>query len=394
MKKHASLSPNPSRLVLTGVPRVNFYEGGPRCPEDIILPSCLRAILEYLVETDYGCKHCLIQNPNCKIFCTYAFLVGVTGAAAYFSWKEGWQEDNPAIFYMSADPSAPESHAFAALGYACEWITKAEGSQEPTDRERFLQPILDSLHKGMPILAYGVIGPPESCLITGYDEGGEVLIGWNFFQNNPLFGQGLEFEPEGQFRKRDWLKDTLCLLIIGEKQDKPPFKEVYRQALQWMLQVTRTPLVRPEPEAPEWYRQRHNGLAAYAAWARHLLRDEDFSTNDEAILLQRHSVHESAVGAIAEARWYGSQFLIEAANPDFSHYGMAENLYHAAACYAGEHELMWKLWDLAGGNGNPAAFQKLADPAIRRQMVPVILAAQDKDDQAAHYIEQALTKWR
>jgi len=34
--------------VLEGVPRVHFYEGGKRCPEDITFPSCLRAILEYL----------------------------------------------------------------------------------------------------------------------------------------------------------------------------------------------------------------------------------------------------------------------------------------------------------------------------------------------------------
>lgn len=30
------------RLVLEGVPRIHFYEGGPRCPEDIIFhPSCV-----------------------------------------------------------------------------------------------------------------------------------------------------------------------------------------------------------------------------------------------------------------------------------------------------------------------------------------------------------------
>jgi hypothetical protein len=40
-----SISANlPDRMVLENVPRVNFYEGGPRCPEDICLPSILRAI--------------------------------------------------------------------------------------------------------------------------------------------------------------------------------------------------------------------------------------------------------------------------------------------------------------------------------------------------------------
>ena len=83
MTMASSSAPYPDRKVLEGVPRVNFYEGGKRCPEDIILPSVMRAILEYLGEEDYGCKHCLAQNPDCKILCTYAHLVGVSGAASF-----------------------------------------------------------------------------------------------------------------------------------------------------------------------------------------------------------------------------------------------------------------------------------------------------------------------
>ena len=93
---------------------------------------------------------------------------------------------------------------------------------------------------------------------------------------------------------------------------------------------------------------------------------------------------------VAEGRWYGAQFLIGAL--DHVHYHLAEDLLHAAACYAAEHDLMWKVWDLAGGYGNPDAYLKLADPAVRRQMVPIILQARDKDAEAANYIEQALAK--
>jgi hypothetical protein len=392
MTHHTKLTNKSIRLVLEDVPRVHFYEGGPRCPEDIILPSSMRAILEFLGEKDYGCKHCLTQNPDCKIFCTYAFLVGVTGAASFLSWKEGWHGDNVAIFYMSDDPGAPERHAFEAIGYGYESLEKRPGRDNAS---LFRQRIIESIQKGIPVLAYGVIGPPEPCIITGYDENGDILIGWNFFQKDPQFGAGLEFEPSGYFRKRAWFKDTHSLLIIGDKPEKPPLKEVYREALKWALQVARTPMVKPDPTAPEWYQNRHNGLAAYTAWAEHLLRDEDFPAGNEAVLRQRYEVHESAVGTVAEARWYGSQFLIEAANPDFHPpLSLAENIYHAAACYAGEHDLMWKLWHLAGGIGNPEAYRKLADPAIRRQMVPIILQARDKDAEAAKYIELTLADWK
>ena len=146
----------PDRVVLEGVPRVHFYEGGKRCPEDIALPSVMRAILEYLGESDYGCKHCLSQKRDCKVLCTYSFLVGVSGAASYLSWKEGWHGDNPAIFYMSDDAAAPESHIFRAIGYEFEGVTKEEGRD---NEALFRQRIAESLMRGMPVLAMGSSAP-------------------------------------------------------------------------------------------------------------------------------------------------------------------------------------------------------------------------------------------
>ncbi len=392
MKPRANPARSPARAVIEGVPRIQPYEGGPLCPEEIILPACLKALMAFLGEKDYGCKHRLPQNPGCRVYCAYSFMVGVTGAGSYLSWKEGWSEDNPAISYMSADPGAPEQHAFAALGYAYEIVEKLPGEG---GEELFRQKIVESILKGVPLLAYGVVGPAEPCILAGYDEGGDVVIGWNFFQTIPGFGTGLEFEPNGYFRKRDWYPETQKLLIIGEKGEKPPFKAIYREALKWAVQVSRTPKVRPGPEAPEAYRDRHNGLAAYTAWARHLLRDEDFPPSDETVLRQRHSVHQGAVSTIAHGRWYGSQFLIEAPNFDLNPpLSLAEDIYCAAGCYAAEHDLMWKIWDLEGGIGNPEAWQRLADPAIRRQIVEAISLAHEKDEQAVRHIERTLENWK
>ena len=240
------------------------------------------------------------------------------------------------------------------------------------------------------MLAFGPIGPPEAALITGYDDGGDVLVGWNFFQNIPDFNAGVEFEPSGEFRKRDWFNypPGFSFITIGDKkQERPMLKETYRRALEWMLQVARTPVT---------FGDRHNGLAAYTAWSEHLLRDEDFPAEDEAVLQQRHQVHNDAVGSVAEARWYGSQFLIgmTESGDELVHRDAIEDLYHAAALYAGEHGLMWQLWDLAGGNGNPDAWRRFADPAVRRQMVPIIRRARDNDARAAEHIERVLDRWR
>lgn len=380
---------NPTRFVLDGVPKIGFYEGGPRCPEDIPLPSVLRALTEYIDEADYGCKFCRAARPNCQINCSYAFFLGVTGAAFFLSWKDGWHPDNGAAFYLAEDAAAMEKNAFRAIGYHFDWIMP---SPDRDNQAVFLPPIVESLQRGLPVVSYGVMGPPEAGLITGYDEAGDVLLGWNFFQKLPEFTAGVTFEPAGYFRKRDWAGDTACLLIVGEKQSKPPLKETYRTALEFALQVVRTPMVRPGPHEEQWYRHRHNGLAAYTAWAEHLLRDEAFPPDDEATLCAHHAIHNDAVGYVAEARWYGGQFLIEVANPDHMPFQMAEDLYHAAALYAGEHELMWQLWDLAGGNGNPLAYRTLAEPSVRRQMAQIILEARDKDARAADHIAHALAR--
>ena len=375
----------PLRAVLEDVPRVHFYEGGKRCPEDIILPSVMRAIMEFWGEKDYGCKHCLAQNPDCKVLCTYAFLVGISGAASYLSWKEGWHADNPAIFYMSDDAQAPERHIFKAIGYEYEWVVKAQGRD---NEALFRRRIAESIQRGVPVLGYGVIGPLEPSIVAGYDEGGDVLIGWSFFQD-----ASTECEPSGCFRQRDWFGSTDCLLIIGEKVDKPSLEETCRTALQWMLEVARVPMVRPEPDAPERYRHRRNGLAAYEAWIEHLLRDGEWPAGDEAVLRAHHQIHNDAVGTVAEARWYGSVFLAQlvegfAAGPGKR--GTQAEVLHAAACYAAEHDLMWEVWELAGGIGNAEAYHYMADPAVRRAMADIVRQARTQDSQAAKQIEQAL----
>jgi hypothetical protein len=310
--------------------------------------------------------------------------VGVSGAAAYFSWKEGFHDDNPAIFYMSADAEAPERHIFDAIGYGYEWVVK---TCETGDQPRFRERIAASIRRGVPVLGYGVIGPPEASIITGYDEGGDVLMGWSFFEDGST-----EREPTGYFRKSGWFNDTQCLLVIGEKRGRPSLEETCRAALQWLLEVKRTPMVRPERGAPEWYQGRHNGLAAYDAWAAHLLSDEAWPADDEAMLRAHHHVHDDAIGTVAEARWYGAVFLaqvVEGFEAGPGKRGMQAEILHAA-CYASEHDLMWELWELAGGIGNPQGFRAMADPGVRRMMAGLVRQAREQDAQAAGHIERAL----
>jgi hypothetical protein len=369
-----------ARVVLEGVPRVNFYDGGERCPEDVPFPSCLRACLEFMGE-NLGCKHIKAEGSTWRLGCAYAYLMGTSGSAFRLSWGQGWQGDNVEIMYMSADPDAPFRRAFESVGYAHESVMKEEDrDNEAYFRSRIIESIRD---KGRPVLGFGVIGPPECCIITGYDNHGNVLIGWNFFQNFPEFDSKIEFEPSGYFRKQDWFKDTEGLIIIGEKQEKPSLNEIYRDALKWALEVVRTPMP---------WKNRYNGLAAYAAWADALMCDDEFIADDMAVLRERHMVHDDAVGTVAEGRWYGALFLMRIAEHIPA---MSVELLEAASCYAAEHDLMWQIWNLVGGIGrSDEHVKKLAEPDVRRQIVPIIFRARDKDAEAADHIERALAKWK
>jgi hypothetical protein len=326
-----ALSPlrvEPTRVVLEGVPRVAFQAEPGRDAETNPFPSCLRACLEYLGD-DLGYREFTWQGSTWRQSLTYVYLMGTTGAAFRLAWRPGWHMDNVEIMYMSDEPSAPFDRAFEAIGYDYEFLVPEQGrDNERYWRARIIESIRD---RGCPVLGFGVVGPPECCLITGYDEGGDVLIGLSFFQVFPEFSADLEFEPSGYFRKRDWFKDTQSPLVIGEKIERPPLGEVYRMALHWALQVVRT------PQTTIYGGTRHNGLAAYTAWADHLAQDDEFPTGDLGALQERYLVHNDAVGLVAEGRMYGACFLRQMADREPA---MAKDLWAAAACYEAEHDLM------------------------------------------------------
>lgn len=347
----------PDRILLTDVPRVHFYEGGEQSPEDVPFPSCLAASLRYLGE-DYP----------------YIYILAHSGMAFGLRWREGWHMDN-VDHMMVADPAEVIRRAFAAVGYAYEVVQKT-GS--PDDEATWRQKIKASLNSGRPALAFGVVGPPECCLITGCEENGAVVMGWNFFQSIPPFAVGVEFEPTGQFRKRNWFDDTWSLIFLGEPTGRPDVRRLNQETLEWALQIARTPKVYDH----------HTGHAAYAAWAAQLADDSAFAGKDEATLREQHEAHHNVVGMLAECRWYGAQWLRSISRQEP---GMAEPLLAAAACFEQEHDLMWQVWGAVGGNGHPEGWREFAKPEVREQIIALINQARRLDVAAAEHLERALT---
>jgi len=150
-----------------------------------------------------------------------------------------------------------------------------------------------------------------------------------------------------------------------------------REILRWALKVART---------PEVYGC-HSGLAAYDAWARQIANDDDFATNDVDALRLRYEVHNTAVGTVAECRSYAARFLEQMAREEPA---MAGELLAAEECYDKEHDLMYKVWGLVGGNGHPQAHIKFAEPGVREKIVAIIHDAKALDEKAVGRLEMAL----
>jgi RNA polymerase sigma factor (sigma-70 family) len=370
-----------ARKVIEGVPRVGFYSGGKNCPESYPFPSCLSACLKSMGQ-DYGSKEITVHDSTWHLNNGYVYIMGTSGEAFRLFFKPGWHLDNVGI--IGEEPDAKEfiDRAFEAVGYAYRFVTR--DPKKPKSGKLLRESIIKSIRDyGRPIIGFGVIGPPECSIITGYDDKGQVLIGWSFFQSAPDFSAGVDLEPSGYFRKRDWLKDTWGIIIIGEKKQAPARGEIYRKALRRAVELTRKPKIHLGGE-------RHNGLAAYTAWAEAITKDEDFPAKDMSVLRERHMSHDNMVGMVAEGRWYASHFLRQVAENETD---MAENLSAAIDCYEAEHSLMWKIWGLVGGIGrSDEKVKKFAEPEIRRQIAPIILEARDKDAKAADYIEKVLAK--
>jgi hypothetical protein len=119
-----------------------------------------------------------------------------------------------------------------------------------------------------------VVGPPEISLITGYDEGGEVMVGWSCFQGELHAAQ---LGPNGMFRQSDWCERTLGLILLNGKLDEAEVQRVRGEALEWAYRV----MTMPKGKTHEF------GEPAYKGWCYGLARDYEFPEGDEKTLQSR-----------------------------------------------------------------------------------------------------------
>lgn len=373
------------KQVLKGISRIGFQPAENMAPENIPFPSVMRACLENIGE-NYGFE--MIEEANLKVSNAYTFLMGVSGAAFRFFWNwnsrksEGGRIDS--LFFID-NPLEQIDISFEACGYNYELLFNKDYEDKVSvhkeyfkDKTYIQKKIVESIKdKKKPVIGLGIVGPTEWSIITGYDEEGEVLIGWSYFQDQ--LDKDLDFEPCGYFRKRSWFDDTAAIIIIGGKKDKESLDCTYNKALKFSVKLMEKDAIKNTP----------TGFEGYIAWAKELLNDDYFPQENESILRNRYTVQEVTCLELAERRWYGTKFF-EYITKDFP--AVREDLMGAAKCFQAEHDMMWKILELTGGFMHQDAYIKFADPNVRKRISEIVLKALEKDREAAKYILSAANK--
>ena len=333
-----------TRRVLEGVGKVAFapiHDGG---WEFTPFPSCLKSVTSYL-----GAQF------------DYPYLLSATGAAFRLLWHPGkWFGGNVDIVFLDPDPIAPFKRGLAAAGWSGSilinstrtWDIDQSFKEErnkhlapysSSDETLFREKIVASIDSGRPVIALGVVGPPEASIITGYDSSGEVLIGWSMFQEhlnpehdispeddselNPPIG----FEENGYFRRDDWFRRTNGIIVLEESTKVDP-KTIYRSTLEWVPKIILTPSVY----------EFASGLSAYDCYIEKLLDDSQYSEDDLETLSLRKMIHYDAMTMIAE-RSGASKFAADAAAL-FAEAQIGLEMASAAFARAAvEMEAWWKI---------------------------------------------------
>jgi hypothetical protein len=333
----------PPRAILEGVPRVGYDIH--LCP----FPGSLYSCLQYL------------GDPR-----DYDYLMGVTGAP----FRRFWNRDdggNVDLSYLGDDPFR---RAFEAIGY--DWRVV------PAEKEAMIQAIMESIAHQRPVISFGIIGPPEAGIVAGYEEHGQVLYGYSYFQER----------GNGYYRKRDWFEimDKNAgkgLIVIGDGSSTAPSdRETLTASLQWAIDLERTA---QRPMLPN----HAAGLAAYDAWADGLQVDADYPAQDTQVLQMRAMVHCDQCAMLYE-RHQAASYLRKMAHvvPEAT-----AALHTAAALYdqaADQEPMLWRWPNWMA----PEALQGMADVNSRRIFARAIRAAQAAEAQAVGFLEQALSTMR
>lgn len=343
---------NNESTILYGVPKVAHGVYGGNTP----YPICLKACSEYLGED-----------------LEYYFTMVSSAAAFRLVWNtQMWDLSNVDIFHTLEETNDIYGFAAKALGREFTFL----GRDKNTTKEEFISFIKKHIDEGYPCIALGIIGPPEPCIITGYRQNGEVLLGWNFFQNDPEFAANIEFDESGYFVCSNWWEntDTQAVMCMGAiNGDKVTNEEIITTAIKVL-----------EGRTEFGYSK---GLYAYDAWKSALSNKSEFAVGDNHFaLFEKMLCQMDAMTCLQDGRSCAAEFfrkLATEADENLDEYNKIADAFERCT------KVIEEMWTLFGDSADmEGMLKKLADIEVREKICRLIEQAAKADGEALSLMEK------
>jgi hypothetical protein len=198
------------RLVLDDVPRIGWGQIDGRSPTDYSVPGCLGNIIGYIDACEGQTGNSPISIGSDVLDKLNQGFMNVSGISYATLWTDDYDcmvNELHRINYI--DDIIDRCMRYAGRNYTYYDAVKSVSPEE------WKEALLNSLHEGHPVLMESAAGIPEYSIITGYDDGGDTLIGWAYCMECAK-----ATEPNGMFRAQvDWTKPCRRMVVVGGKRD-------------------------------------------------------------------------------------------------------------------------------------------------------------------------------
>lgn len=346
--------------VLYGVPKVYYGRKVDGQVQLTPFPMCLQAVLNYMG-----------QNIS------YPQIMASSGAAFRIRWDmRGWNVAAVDIRFTYDKHLKPFELAFKGAGRSYK-ILENPDKPKSISKEESLELIKSELDCGRPLIALGVVGPPEACIVTGFRNNGETLLGWSLFQGGSGFGGKFEIDESGYFIKDNWWENTQAVMAVGEDIGTlTPVKEILENALMLMTEEN---IATYGAAASNFY----GGQAAYEAWAKAVEYDDTFAEGEDISF--KCYAQGDAETMLGEGRSFAAVYISSLAeqypalSAEFEK--CAELLKSASECAA-------KMRAAHSGDGaNIQSMSRFRDKAARTEIASLIRQAARHEKEACDVLK-------
>lgn len=194
---------------------------------------------------------------------THAELLSLSGFGNRMCWTSGkWVYGNEVIDSYLEHPFDLQSSVLNAIGWKSVQVNvvrDADGNPLNTTDERIRRDFIDSLDKGVPVLAQGITNDGakhEYDVFFGYEDNGERIIGWDYYQHN-----------DEHFIREKWERELQGYILLTGKTEPVPERERVIDMFRFIVSGAQKTQVRG----------RAVGLSAWEAYL-HDLESDDFLT--------------------------------------------------------------------------------------------------------------------